>query len=175
MSCSRPTSCFEEFCHETHRFLNVGSWMGNRPRLHVPAGVDETANNLCGCRSRRGNHRTAAACALSYGLGGRNGVTNLPAPMLSEGASVVCVFCIFLVPLAAGGLALLNAGLGRSRSAAHTMIASVCILSVAPIVYFVCGFAVQGFSGAGKPYSESRRTAVGLDRRRPIFSSQIRA
>ena len=74
-------------------------------------------------------------------------MTNLPAPTLSEGASVVCVFCIFLVPLAAGGLALLNAGLGRSRSAAHTMLASVCILSVAAIAYFVCGFAVQGFAG----------------------------
>ena len=74
-------------------------------------------------------------------------MTNLPAATLSEGASVVCVFCIFLVPLAAGGLALLNAGLARSRGAAHTMVASVCILSVAAIAYFVCGFAVQGFTG----------------------------
>jgi len=74
-------------------------------------------------------------------------VTNLPVPALSEGASAVCVFCIFVVPLAAAGLALLNAGLGRSRSAAHTMIASLCILSVAAIAYFVCGFAVQGFTG----------------------------
>jgi len=73
-------------------------------------------------------------------------VTNLPTPTLSEGASVVCVVCILLVPLAAGGLALMNAGLGRSRGAAHTMIASLCILSVAVITYFVCGFAVQGFA-----------------------------
>ena len=35
----------------------------------------------------------------------------------------------------------------RSRSAAHTMLASLCILSVAAIAYFVCGFAVQGFTG----------------------------
>jgi ammonium transporter, Amt family len=74
-------------------------------------------------------------------------VTNLPVPALSEGASVICLVCILLVPLAAGGLALINAGLGRSRSAAHTMIASLCTLSVAAIVYFVCGFAVQGFTG----------------------------
>jgi len=74
-------------------------------------------------------------------------VTNLPTPTLSEGASVVCIVCVLLVPLAAGGLALMNAGLGRSRGAAHTMIASLCILSVALITYFVCGFAVQGFAG----------------------------
>ncbi len=63
-------------------------------------------------------------------------------------ASVICVVCMLLIPLAAGGLALVNAGLGRSRAAAHTMIASLCILSVAAIAYFVCGFAVQGFVGA---------------------------
>lgn len=75
-------------------------------------------------------------------------MTNLPVPTLSEGASVLCVVCILLVPLAAGGLALMNAGLGRSRGAAHTMIASLCIFSAAVITYFVCGFAVQGFVGA---------------------------
>jgi Amt family ammonium transporter len=74
-------------------------------------------------------------------------VTNLPTPTLSEGASAVCVVCMLFVPLAAGGLALVNAGLGRSRAAAHTMIASLCIFSVAVITYFVCGFAVQGFAG----------------------------
>jgi ammonium transporter, Amt family len=62
-------------------------------------------------------------------------------------ASVICVICMFLIPLAAGGLALVNAGLGRSRAAAHTMIASLCIFSAAVITYFVCGFAVQGFAG----------------------------
>jgi Amt family ammonium transporter len=60
---------------------------------------------------------------------------------------VVCVVCILLVPLAAGGLALMNAGLGRSRGAAHTMIASLSIFAVAVIAYFACGFAVQGFAG----------------------------
>lgn len=75
-------------------------------------------------------------------------------------ASVICVLGMLLIPLAVGGLALVNAGLGRARGAAHTMIASLCILSVAVIAYFVCGFAVQGFVGApshvltvgGKPW-----------------------
>src|SRR6202022_2235745 len=126
-SCARPTSSFEEFWHETRRFLNVGRWMGDCPGRPVPACVAETTNNICACWPGRGDRRTGAGCALSSSFGGRNRVTNLPVPTLSEGALAVCVLCIFLVPLAAGGLALLNAGLGRSRSAAHTMIASVCI------------------------------------------------
>lgn len=63
-------------------------------------------------------------------------------------ASVICVICMLLIPLAAVGLALVNAGLGRSRAAAHTMIASLCVFSVAVIMYFICGFGFQGFAGA---------------------------
>lgn len=74
-------------------------------------------------------------------------MTPLPAPVLSETAIVLCIFFILLVPLSAAGLALVNAGLGRSRSAAHAMVASLCAISVAAVVYFVCGFSWQGFSG----------------------------
>ncbi len=59
----------------------------------------------------------------------------------------VCVFSILLVPLAGTGLALINSGLGRSRSAAHTLMASLCVMAVAAVAYFICGFAWQGFSG----------------------------
>ena len=61
---------------------------------------------------------------------------------------VSCLFCIFLVPLAGAGLALINAGLGRTRSAAHIMMSSLVALSVAGLVYFACGFAWQGFTGS---------------------------
>ncbi len=61
--------------------------------------------------------------------------------------AMVCLLFIFLVPFAAAGLALINAGLGRSRSAAHSMMSSLCVLSVAALAYFVCGFAWQGFAG----------------------------
>jgi len=69
----------------------------------------------------------------------------MPAPRLTEIARVACLFFIFLVPLAAAGLALTNVGLGRSRSAAHMMMASLSALAVAALVYFVCGFAWEGF------------------------------
>jgi len=73
----------------------------------------------------------------------------------------LCVLLILLVPFAAAGIALINAGLGRSRSAAHAMLGSVCAMAVAAMVYFVCGFSWQGFPGrpahaftvAGKPWN----------------------
>jgi ammonium transporter, Amt family len=58
-----------------------------------------------------------------------------------------CFFCTLLVPLAGAGLALINAGLGRSRSAAHAMLASLSVIAVAALVYFACGFAWQSFPG----------------------------
>ncbi len=71
----------------------------------------------------------------------------MPATKLSEMGTVACLLFIFLVPLAAAGLALINAGLGRSRSASHMMIASLSALSVAGLIYFFCGFSWQGFVG----------------------------
>ena len=57
----------------------------------------------------------------------------------------LCLSFILLVPFAIAGIALINAGLGRSRSAAHAMTSSLCVICVAVLVYFVWGFAVQGY------------------------------
>lgn len=80
---------------------------------------------------------------------------------MSEAATGLCMLFILLVPLAATGLALINTGLGRSRSAAYAMFSSLCAMSVAALAFFVCGFAWQGFPGGaahiltvgGKPWS----------------------
>jgi Amt family ammonium transporter len=71
----------------------------------------------------------------------------MPDPRLTEASAVACLLFIFLVPFAAGGLALMNVGLGRSRSAGHMMMGSLTALAVAGVAYFVCGFAWQGFIG----------------------------
>jgi Amt family ammonium transporter len=68
----------------------------------------------------------------------------MPTPPFTEAARLACLLFIFLVPFAAAGLALMNVGLGRSRSAGHMMMASLCCLAVAGLAYFVCGFAWQG-------------------------------
>ncbi len=71
----------------------------------------------------------------------------VPSPHFPDISAVLCFVFILLVPFAAAGLALINTGLGRSRSAAHMMMSSLCIFSVAALVYFICGFAWQGFAG----------------------------
>jgi Amt family ammonium transporter len=55
--------------------------------------------------------------------------------------------CILLVPLVGTGLALVNTGFGRSRSAAHSMLSAMCVFAVAVLVYLFVGFAFQGFIG----------------------------
>jgi len=74
-------------------------------------------------------------------------VSSIPAPALSETAAGVCFVLIVLVPCAGAGIALINAGLGRSRSAAHSMLSSLCVMAVAALVYFAIGFAWQGYLG----------------------------
>ena len=71
----------------------------------------------------------------------------------------VSLLCIILIPLAAAGLALIHQGLGRSRSAAHAMLATLCSLGITAIVFVLIGSAWAGFPGglahsfqlAGKP------------------------
>lgn len=66
---------------------------------------------------------------------------------VSETASALCFVLVLLVPFAIVGLALINTGLGRSRSAAHSMMASLMAVAVAALVYFAVGFSWQGFAG----------------------------
>ncbi len=66
---------------------------------------------------------------------------------LSEIQTASCIFFLLIAPLAGAGLALINAGLGRSRNAAHAVMAALCVMSVAACVYFVCGRAFQGYAG----------------------------
>lgn len=66
---------------------------------------------------------------------------------LPESSAILCFLLILLVPLAMVGLILVNAGLGRSRSAAHAVMASLCAFGVAVITYFVIGFSWQGTTG----------------------------
>jgi Amt family ammonium transporter len=67
------------------------------------------------------------------------------APSLSDVTTALCIGLILLVPLAIAGLSLINTGLGRSRSAAHMMMCSLGVISVAAIVYFIVGFSWQGY------------------------------
>jgi len=64
----------------------------------------------------------------------------------------LALFAMMLIPFAAAGLGLIHAGLGRSRSAAHALLATLCVLSVTAIVFVLVGFTWTGFAG-GHSYS----------------------
>lgn len=80
---------------------------------------------------------------------------------LSEPAMLFCLGSTLLAPLTWAGLALINTGLGRSRSAAHSMMVSLCVVAVALLMYFFCGYSWVGSAGqpahslviAGKSWS----------------------
>ncbi len=55
---------------------------------------------------------------------------------------------ILLIPFAYAGLAVMNSGLGRSRSAVHALMASLTVIGVAMVTYVICGSAIQGFPGS---------------------------
>jgi ammonium transporter, Amt family len=80
---------------------------------------------------------------------------------VTQELSVLCLLLILLVPLAGAGLAIINAGLGRSRNAAHMMLSSLCVFALAAVVFFVIGSAFAGYPNGpaydfiirGKPWN----------------------
>jgi Amt family ammonium transporter len=74
-------------------------------------------------------------------------VTPPPVRVLPDLAAVLCLLFTLLVPFAPAGLALMNAGLGRSRNAAHMMLSGLCVFALGAVVFFVVGFAFQGYAG----------------------------
>jgi Amt family ammonium transporter len=60
---------------------------------------------------------------------------------------LLCAALIPLIPMAVAGLALMNAGLGRSRSAAHAMLGPLAVAAVAVLVYVAVGYSWQGPPG----------------------------
>jgi Amt family ammonium transporter len=60
---------------------------------------------------------------------------------------MVSLFFLVLMPLGMAGLALIHQGLGRSRSAAQTMLATLCAIGVAAIVFVLVGSAWAGVIG----------------------------
>ena len=60
----------------------------------------------------------------------------------------MCIVFILLIPFCAAGLSLINAGLARTRSVAHCLFTSLCVMALAAVAYFAFGFAWQGVLGS---------------------------
>jgi Amt family ammonium transporter len=98
-----------------------------------------------------------------------------PSPLsLSEASSILCFLLILLVPFAGVGLTLINAGLGRARSAAHAMLSAVCVLAVAALVYAIVGFAWQGVAGHPEHALRIAGKAWGWIAAEPFFLRGLR-
>ena len=87
---------------------------------------------------------------------------------------VLCLILILLVPLAIAGLALINQGLGRSRSAAHTMVATLCVLAVTSIVFLLIGFSFTGVAGGQAHVVTLARFPWNWAAAEPLFARGVR-
>jgi Amt family ammonium transporter len=70
-------------------------------------------------------------------------LTPMPFPETSFALTLVL---LLIAPLAIAGLALLNAGLGRSRSAAQSMLGTLVVISTALIAFVLVGWSIAGGS-----------------------------
>jgi ammonium transporter, Amt family len=84
-------------------------------------------------------------------------LSSMPFPETSFALTLVL---LLLAPLAIAGVALINTGLGRSRSAAQSMLGALLMISVAVIAFAIVGSAVAAESGrdfvlhlGGKPWN----------------------
>jgi ammonium transporter, Amt family len=69
-----------------------------------------------------------------------------PQPALPESTFALVLVLLLLAPLAIAGVALINAGLGRSRSAAQSLLGSLAIVAVTAIVFALVGASLAGTS-----------------------------
>lgn len=70
---------------------------------------------------------------------------NLQAALpLTDSAFALTLVALLLAPLAIAGVALINTGLGRSRSAAQALLGNVAMVAVAAIVFAIVGAAFTG-------------------------------
>jgi Amt family ammonium transporter len=86
----------------------------------------------------------------------------MTAPVLSDSLIALTLVLLLLAPLAIAGVALINSGLGRSRSAAQALLGNVAIVAVTAIVFAIVGSAFSGclpggpghiLQAAGKPWN----------------------
>ena len=79
-------------------------------------------------------------------------------PIMTDAAFALCLALLLLAPLAIAGVALINTGLGRCRSAAQALLGNLAIVAVTAIVFALVGATFTGgaghvFSLAGKPWN----------------------
>lgn len=72
------------------------------------------------------------------------------APAMSDAVFALTLALMLLAPMAIAGVALINTGLGRSRSAAQAMLGNLALIAVATIVFAFIGASFTGSLGTGE-------------------------
>ena len=72
---------------------------------------------------------------------------NSTVPAMTDAVFALTLALLLVAPLAIAGVALINAGLGRSRSAAQALLGNLAIVAVSAIVFAVAGSALAGTAG----------------------------
>ena len=86
---------------------------------------------------------------------------------------ILCLLCILLVPFATAGLTLMHQGLGRSRSAAHTMVSTLCVLAVTSLAFVIVGFSLAGVNGGAAHFIGHGSTAWDWAGAEPLFAHGV--
>ena len=86
---------------------------------------------------------------------------------LSETTWILVFALLLLAPLAVFGLALMNTGLGRSRSAAQSLLGSVLLVAVAVLVFVAFGASLAGGPGGHLSFGGQSWDVIG---HAPAFS-----
>src|SRR5208282_1500638 len=73
-----------------------------------------------------------------------------PVPAMSDAAFALTLALMLLAPMAIAGVALINTGLGRSRSAAQAMLGNLALIAVAAIVFAFIGASLAGTLGSAE-------------------------
>ena len=73
------------------------------------------------------------------------------APVMTDATFALCLVLLLLAPLAIAGVALINTGLGRSRSAAQSLLGNLAIVAVTAIVFALVGATLAGAALTGNP------------------------
>jgi len=77
-------------------------------------------------------------------------VVPTPIPAMTDLVFAVTLALLLMAPLAIAGVALINTGLGRSRSAAQALLGNLAMVAVATTVFALFGAVLAGgLSGAG--------------------------
>jgi Amt family ammonium transporter len=92
-----------------------------------------------------------------------------PAPQMSEAVFAFTLALLLVAPLAIAGVALVNAGLARSRSAAQALLGTLALWAVTALAFALVGAAFAGTLGTSEAMIHAAGKSWGVLGLGPVF------